>query len=400
MAKRLTDIAVRNLKSSATRYEVPDGAARGLYVVCQPSGRKGFAVRYRFGGKPRKLTLPGNVTLAAARKLAAEAMHEIEQGRDPGIAKQEAAEKAAEAAKDTLQAVCEEFYRRDGAKLRTRDAQLATLKRHVFGPLGGRPIAGIKRKEIVRLLDAVADNGGPRVADLVLAFLSRIMNWHAIRDGEFASPIVRGMARLKPSERARSRVLSDDELRAVVTTARELRTPFAALVLFLLYTAARRREGSHLEWAEIQNNGDWLLPSARNKVKASLLRPLSGAAKHVLGAQVTKQIVGCKFVFSPDGARPLTGYSGHKRRFDATCGVCGWTLHDLRRTARSLMARAGVPDSHAERCLGHAVGSSVARIYDRHDYRIETQQAFEALAALVERIVEGPRGANVVPIHR
>jgi integrase len=398
MAKRLTDIAIRNMKSATARYEVPDGAARGLYVVCQPSGRKGFAVRYRYNGKPRKLTLPSAITLAAARKLAAEAMHEVEQGRDPGIAKQEAAEKAAEAAKDTLQAVCEEFYRRDGAKLRTRDAQLATLKRHVFGPLGARPITSIKRKEIVRLLDAVADNGGPRVADLVLAFLSRIMNWHAIRDGEFASPIVRGMARLKPSERARSRILSDDELRAVVTTARELRTPFASLVLFLLYTSARRREGSHLEWAEIQNNGDWLLRAARNKTKVDLLRPLSGAAKQLLGEQVTKQIVGCKYVFSPDGARPLTGYSGFKRQFDAACGISGWFLHDLRRSARSLMSRAGVPDGHAERCLGHAVGSSVARVYDRHRYVDEMRAAYEALAALIERIVDP--SDNVIELAR
>ena len=205
MAKRLTDIAIRNLKSSATRYEMPDGAARGLYVVCQPSGRKGFAVRYRYNGKPRKLTLPSAITLAAARKLAAAAMHEVEQGRDPGVAKQEAAEKAALAAADTLQAICEEYSRREGAKLRTRDAQLATLKRHVFGPLGARPIASIKRKEIVRLLDSVADKSGARTADVVLAHLSRILGWHAIRDDEFHSPIVQGMARLMSDRAVRRR---------------------------------------------------------------------------------------------------------------------------------------------------------------------------------------------------
>jgi integrase len=386
MAKRLTDIAIRNLKSSATRYEVPDGAARGLYIVCQPSGRKGFAVRYRYNGKPRKLTLPSAITLAAARKLAADAMHEVEQGRDPGVAKQEAAEKAALAAADTLQAVCEEYSRREGAKLRTRDAQLATLKRHVFGPLGARPIASIKRKEIVRLLDAVADKSGERAADVVLAHLSRILGWHAIRDDEFHSPIVRGMARLKTSERARSRVLNDDELRAVVTAARELRTPFALLVLFLLYSAARRREASHMEWSEIQNNGDWLLPAARNKTKQDLLRPLSGAAKHVVAEILTKQ-TNSKYVFTTDGVRPLSGYTTGKRRFDRACGVTGWRLHDLRRTARSLMARAGVPSEHAEECLGH-VRPGIIGTYNRHSYHAEKKQAFEAVAALVERIVD------------
>jgi hypothetical protein len=289
MAKRLTDIAIRNLRTKPKRYEVPDGGARGLYVVCQPSGRRTFCVRYRFTGKPRKLTLPSNLTLAAARKAAADALAEVEQGRDPGVAKQQAAEKAAEAARDTLQAVCEQFYRHPaGANLRTRDAQLATLKRHVFGPLGARPIASIKRKEIVRLLDAVADNGGPRVADLVLAFLSRIMNWHALRDGEFASPIVRGMARLKPSERARSRTLNDDEVRAVVTTARELRTPFTSLVLFLLYTSARRREGSHLECCPQAATGAGDQASCRMQIR---IQPRWRAPAH--GLQRVQKTIRC-----------------------------------------------------------------------------------------------------------
>jgi integrase len=366
-------------------------------VFCQPSGWKGFAVRYRFAGKPRKLTLPGNVTLGAARKLAADAMHEIEQGRDPGVAKQQAAEKAAEAARDTLQAVAAEYYKRDGAKLRTAAEQQAVLRRHVFGTLGSRPVSSIRRKEIVRLLDAVADKAGERTADVTLALLSRIMGWYALRDGEFASPIVRGMARLKTSERARSRILNDDELRAVVTTARELRTPFAQLVLLLLFTAARRREASHLPWSELANNGDWLLPAARNKTKVDLLRPLSGAAKRVLAEALERQIDGCKYVFSTDGARPLSGYTTGKRRFDAACGVTGWRLHDLRRTTRSLMARAGVPSEHAEECLGR-VRPGIIGTYNRHSYHAEKKQAFDAVAALVERIVNPTD--NVIELAR
>lgn len=87
MAKGLTDIAIRNLKPGGVRREIPDPGCAGLYLIIQPSGRKSFAVRYRFAGLPRKLTLQSGVSLAAARKLTADAMHEVAQGRDPSEAK-------------------------------------------------------------------------------------------------------------------------------------------------------------------------------------------------------------------------------------------------------------------------------------------------------------------------
>jgi Arm DNA-binding domain len=57
MAKGFTDIAIRNLKPGDVRREIPDPGATGLYLIVQPSGKKSFAVRYRFDGRPKKLTL-------------------------------------------------------------------------------------------------------------------------------------------------------------------------------------------------------------------------------------------------------------------------------------------------------------------------------------------------------
>jgi integrase len=74
-----------------------------------------------------------------------------------------------------------------------------------------------------------------------------------------------------------------------------------------------------------------------------------------------------------------------------------WTVHDLRRTARSLMTQAGVPTDHAERALGHVIGG-VRGVYDRHGYRDEKRRAFEALAAHIERVLN-PQ-PNGVPIRR
>jgi integrase len=86
-----------------------------------------------------------------------------------------------------------------------------------------------------------------------------------------------------------------------------------------------------------------------------------------------------------------------KDRLNKACGVNEWTLHDLRRTARSLMSRAGVSSEHAERVLGHAI-RGVEGVYDRHAYSNEKAHALRSLADLVERIVRGPSD-NVVELH-
>src|SRR5215218_2297544 len=103
------------------------------------------------------------------------------------------------------------------------------------------------------------------------------MNWHASRSDEFRSPIVRGMARTSGRERARARILSDDELRAIWRAAEAATGPFPALVQFLLLTGARRSEAAEMERSEL-SGADWTLPAARNKTKLDLVRPLSPSA--------------------------------------------------------------------------------------------------------------------------
>lgn len=211
------------------------------------------------------------------------------------------------------------------------------------------------------------------------------MSWHATRSDDFRSPIVRGMARAE--EAARTRILADAELRAVWGVADAGKGPFDRLVQFLLLTAARRTEAAAMTWSEI-DGADWALPVSRNKTKVELVRPLSVAAQDVL-ARVPR-LVGCDFVFSTDGRSAINGFSHFKRRFDAQCGVTGWTLHDLRRTARSLMSRAGVNADDAERCLGHVIGG-VRAVCDRYEFHAEKLRAYEKLAMEIERVIDPPR---------
>ena len=291
MAKRLTHIAIENLKPGAVRREIPDPGTRGLYIVLQPSGKRSFAVRYRHGGKPRKLTLDPGLTLAEARAAAAKVFTEIEKNRDPNAAKRQAKQTEAIATANTFKAIAEEYMKREGGRLRSADWRRGILQRLVYDTLGDKPIADIKRSDIIRLLDKIeagelvrngeAVKGGPVAADRTLAVIRKILTWHAVRSDDFRTPVVRGMARTKAKDSARSRILSDDELRRVWQAASEREGPFSALVKFLLLTAARRTEAAAITWDEI-DGADWTLPESRNKTRLDLVRPLSEAARAVL----------------------------------------------------------------------------------------------------------------------
>jgi integrase len=396
MAKKLTDIAIRNAKPREQRYEVSDGGHEPRLIV-QPSGHKSFAVRFRDGnGTPCKLTLgsPPALSLAMARKAAADVLLEVSRGNDPAKARTDAKIKAAEAKADTLAAVCASYIKREGAKLRTVDQRVSILARHVYPTMGDRPVSEIRRSEIVHMLDRIEDNSGARMADVVLAILRRIFNWHATRDDEFRSPVVRGMGRQNVSEHRRSRILNDDELRAVWTAA--IAGPFGALVRLALLTTARRGEIAGMKWGEVSAEGVWTLPASRSKMKAEIVRPLSKAALAILDAQ--PRIAGCDYIFTTNGRSPIKSFSEPKRALDTKSGVISWRIHDLRRSARSLLSRAGVNADIAERCLGHAM-PGVRGVYDRHKYLDEQRHAFEALSALIERITCPPED-NVVSLRR
>ena len=403
MAKRLTDIAVRNLKPQAARYEVRD-ADSPLRVVVQPSGHKSFIVRYRspLDGKSAKLTLTAGISLAAARKEAADAFYQIEKRHDPNTAKKVAKAKAITTAATTFRSVAERYMtfkagmRRDGdritfgEKIRTAARRLRDLERAVLPTLGDRPIVEIRRSEIVALLDKIEMESGPVAADRALGLIRCVMNWYATRADNFAPPIVRGMARTSTKERARSRILTDDEIRRIWNS--EQSGAFPALLKFLLAVGARRAEAAGMTYEEL-DGGNWILPASRNKTKLELTRPLSAAALAVIESQRRD----CPFVFSK-GGKAITTFSRDKIAFDTAVGISNYRLHDLRRTARSLLSRAGIAADIGERCLGHAL-PGIRGTYDRHDYLPQMTRAYDALAALIERIANPPKG-NVTALKK
>jgi integrase len=391
MAKKLTTKSIENMKPAAARREISDGGS-GLYLIVQSSGHRSWALRYRANGRPTKLTLGRwpEISLAGARKLAADALHERERGNDPVAAKQTAKIAAMEAATNTVASVCATYLHREGGKLRTADQRERIFRRLVYPAIGERPIDSIKRSDLVAMLDRIEDERGARTADVVLATVRRAFTWYALRTDSFNNPIIRGMARQNTAEHRRTRTLDDDELRRLWAATADGQ-PFSNLIRFLLLTTARRGEAAGMRWDEVDATGVWTLPASRSKTKIEVVRPLSRAAQAVLAAQPRSDL---PWVFTTTGTGPFTSFSEPKARLDAASGVSGYTIHDLRRSARSLLSRAGVSVDIAERCLGHAM-PVIRATYDRHRYLEEMAQAFEALAALLERIVSGADAAVV-----
>ena len=383
--KPLTDRAILHLKPAPAgkRRIVWDAIVPGLGLRVTENGVKTFVLVTRYPGSanpvPRSLGVYSAITLEAARAKARDWLSLIGGGIDPeqhAVRKQE----------QTFQAISEQYFLRKAKDHRSRAKSEATLARLVYPSFGPRPIEAINRSDIVRLLDRIEDERGPVMASRTLGIINRVMNFHATRSDDFRSPIVRGMAR--GAEQTRSRVLSDDELRAIWKATSDYPV-YGALLRFILLTATRRSEAGQMRWAELNGDRTWIIPAARYKTNFDHLIPLSALALSVLPER------NGDFVFSLNGRNAIGGYGRCKRAIDDASGVNGWVIHDLRRTARSLLSRAGVPSDHAERCLGHVI-PGVRGIYDRYEYLEEKARAFEALAGQVQRIIN-PKD-NVVPI--
>jgi integrase len=383
--KALTDRTIAHLGFAPTgkRRIVWDALVPGLGVRVTDRGVKSFVLVVRYPGSsnptPRSLGTYGAITLETARNKAREWLGLIASGVDPQ-------QRLIRQSSETFQAIGEQYLLRKAKDHRSKDWTQSVLTRLVYPTFARRQITEISRSDIVRLLDQIEDENGSTMATKTLDLINRVMNFHASRSDDFRSPIVKGMGR--GTGKARSRILTDDELRAVWKACEY--PVFGAMLRFILLTATRRYEAGRATWPEI-NGKDWIIPATRYKTNIDHLIPLSSMALSMLPER------NGEWVFSGNGRTAIGNYTEHKARIDEISGTSDWVIHDLRRTSRSLMSRAGINADIAERCLGHVIGG-IRGVYDRHEYHREKAEAFEALAAQIDRIIDPKE--NVVAIKR
>jgi integrase len=278
-----------------------------------------------------------------------------------------------------------------------------SLRKYVLPRLGERPVTQIRKSDASRLYHEIAEGHGLRSAERACQHLVSVLSWYSRETDDFVCPIPRG--HVAAPARTRHRALSDREIVALwkATDAEPGRhDPFRPLVRLLLLTGRRRGEIGEMVWSEIGPEGH-LLPAARNKTGVPLLSPLAPMAREIIEAQPKLGAL----VFSRDGDRKISDWDALKRKLDVRmlaalrehdpeAELQAWCLHDLRRTARTIMSRLRVPTEVAEHALGHLVGGIRGR-YDLHQFLDEKRQAFEKLADEVMRIVGAAPEAHGIP---
>jgi integrase len=379
---KLTSKAVENIKPTAARQEIPDALLPGLYLIVQPSGARSWAVRYRYNGQSRKHTLGPYpvIDLATARALGTKALRAVAEDRDPALERQE--QRA-----NSVAAVVAEFLAKHGQRnYRPRTFQEAQrlLQQNLVARWGNQPLASITRKQLRDMLDQLVANDTPMLANRVHSIIRKLFGWAVEHEIIAVSPFV-GL-KAPAEEKSRDRILTDQELHAVWHAAGQLGV-YGSLVRLLILTGQRRGEIAGLTWSEI-DLGKRLISLPRDRVKNDRAHevPLSPQAVALIETLPRNSE---RYALSLRGGL-MNGFGKPKAQLDKLCGFADWTLHDLRRTAASGMARLGVNLPVIEKVLNHVSGSfsGIVAVYQRHDFAQEKRAALEKWAAHVARLVE------------
>ena len=407
---KLTALSVERAHRSGETLLLSDGD--GLYLRKQTRDGASWTLRYRFVGKEHWLTL-GNypdMSLAHARIEARQARVLLDKQQNPLSVRRAAL--AQERQKGSFKALCEDWYR---AEVQARGLKHPAVPRRYFDKyllpkLGRLPASDITPSDIARLLDEIKGRA-PTAANDLLRFTRRIFAFGVRRRFVTNNPASDFSPRLDAggTERLRSRALSFDELAQLFDKLRD--TPNFGednllAIKLLLALCVRKSELLGARWAEFDLDGGthagavWHLPASRTKSGESLDIPLAPAVVGWLNA-LRALAAGSDYVFpkrrrDPRERVPHVGVDTLNVALQRTNhGLAPFTLHDLRRTARTHLAALGVRREVAERCLGQKL-RGVEGTYDRHDYFKERRLA---LAQWTQLLLDADRGmSKVIPI--
>jgi integrase len=443
----LTAKFVRAVKPAADRQEYLDTLVPQLMLRVSPSGHKSWSLLARYPGfrNPTRRSLgpvllrdppassrPGEMigdatcdpeiyqrhgaalTLAEAREKARRWLILIERKIDPANerlaaiaaeAEAEAEVAAAERARlSSFCAVAKEWLRRTEIKKVVEAERL--LEREFFPCWEKRPIAAITPKDVAQAVRAIVDRhkddgstptGRPRgtyQAIVAYGILRRVFTF-AIGAGEYditASPFAALSQKDVLGEKlSRDRVLDDDELRAVWTTALELGYPWGSCVRLLILTGQRLREIADLNWSEI-DLGERLITISAKRMKSERAHEIPFGDEALALLQAVPRLDGGRgFVFSASGGkRPIAGFSRTKTRLDRLSGVANWVIHDLRRTFRTRLSALPIEDRCREQMIAHAA-PGLHKVYDQHRYRDEKRRGFELWEGRLSQILTPER---------
>jgi integrase len=368
-----------------------DDDIAGFGLRLRRAGSRTWVYQYWLGDRSRRMTLGKWPKLSAkqARDLVDVLAAKVALGQDPAEEKIQNRTR-----KETFGEIAGDYLAAQATRLRPRS--LEEVRRHLNDhatPLHGLPIAKMQRRDVAELLTAIAAGSGPVAANRVRSSISAMFHW-AMKAGIAESNPAAFTN--KEGERPRSRVLSVGELRDIWTALPE--GDYGSILKLLILTGQRRTEIGDLRWSEIDpKRGVICLPPERVKNTRRHTIPMSEAVRSIVRA--IPKTEGRDFVFGY-GTGGFSGWSRCKERLDATINarrkkpMDPWTIHDLRRTAATMMADdLGVLPFVVEAVLNHASGrSGVAGVYNLAKYEKVMQSALTAWAKCVAEIVRENAG--------
>ena len=385
---QLTKANVATLAPIAGQGEriVWDLERRGLGVRIRPSGARSWVIRPPRNGGASKLHTLGSVdaiSLSSARLTAEGKLAEAAGGVDPTKAKAEARRAAATTFGSLIESYIDEKVNVDGR----RHSTIRNMKNHLnshWRPLHDRPVSAITREEFAKRHREIVTEHGVTAAHRARSILSTFFAW-CWRNGYVeANPIIKAH---KPTEKTRrERTLDDREIAAVWNACRD--DDFGVIIKLLVLTGQRRSEVAGIARSEIDlSTGIWTLPKSRSKNHKAHDVPLSAPVLATLTPLIER---GGKDLLFGDGAGPFSGFSKAKAALDQRLAgaVTEWTIHDLRRSTATGMARIGISIPTIEKILNHVSGTfgGIVGVYQRHGFDAEKRQALYAWATHVETL--------------
>ena len=384
MRKRLTEISVEKIgPKKGSRLEVFDTVTRGLILRVTEKGTKSWSLLYRVAG----VTADGGrgglkrmsfgkyplISVKQARELAGEALDLADRGIDPGEERKEEIRLRNERSfEKVVDRFVENHAKPNTVNWRNTDR---LLREHLVTVWGEKMIDDIDRASAHTVLDKIIKVHGIGQAREVRKHMTKLFSWSVDRGLLSESPVI-GMRRKELGYVPRERVLEMSELRSIWDATEVVGYPLGHLVRMLILTGQRRAEIATMRRALVlDDKAAFEIPASSYKTKRAQVVPLSMPALSLV--EGLPRWNGGDFLFSTTGgAKPVSGFSKAKQRIDRESGVAEWTLHDIRRSTATHMARLGVMQEHIERVLGHRI-VGVAGTYNQYDYLEEKRAALD-----------------------
>jgi len=404
MAKGLTAQEVKaRINGVPGKYH--DG--KGLYLIVPKSGLAYWMLRYTINGKRREMTLKKitDLTLAEARTHAELKKRDVREGNDPIALRNREQQKEI----CTVNDLFEDWHQELVKRLKHPEIPKRIYTRDMSPLVGELPVEAVNPRDIRAIIQRVANSNRPCVANDALMYCKQLFN-HAIKLDlvTFNPASAFTVSDAGGVEKSRDRVLSIEELKTVFGLFRQNRDQFTRdnylACALLLVLGVRKGELTAAMWSEFDlANKRWSLPAERSKTGTAIIIPLPDQVINWL-EELKYRGAGSDYVF-PNRRTSKYPYMGSDTLNRAISKMFGrepgrkkqppnkmgeiehFTVHDLRRTCRSLLASLGVPGHVAERCMNHKL-KGVEGIYDRYDYLNERREALEKVADLISPLTD------------